>query len=65
MADFLKVVVYNNCGGERYGNFIHNICSTVLRDVPPSEVMSLNNHLLNYANEAPIDELPKAGLSAD
>ncbi len=65
MADFLKVVVYNNCGGERYRNFIRNICSTVFKDVPPSELMLINNHVLNYANEAPIDELPKAGLSPD
>lgn len=65
MADFLKVVVYNNCGGERYRNFIHNICSTVFRDVPPAKLMLMNNHLLNYANEAPIDELPMAGLSPD
>lgn len=27
--------------------------------------MLMNNHLLNYANEAPIDELPMAGLSPD
>lgn len=65
IADFLKVVVYNNCGGERYRNFIRNICTTVFRDVPPAEVMLINNHLLNYANEAPIDQLPKAGLSPD
>lgn len=65
MADFLKVVVYNNCGGERYRNFVHNICSTVFRDVPPAEFMLLNNHVLNYAQEAPIDELPMAGLSPD
>ncbi len=65
MADFLKVVVYNNCGGERYRNFIRNICSTVFKDVPPSELMLINNHVLNYANEAPIDELPMAGLSPD
>lgn len=65
IADFLKVVVYNNCGGERYRNFIRNISSTVFRDVPPAELMLINNNLLNYANEAPIDELPKAGLSPD
>ena len=65
IADFLKVVVYNNCGGERYRNFILNISSTVFRDVPPAELMRINNHLLNYANEAPIDELPVAGLSPD
>ncbi|MBD0349802.1 MAG: hypothetical protein ICV65_01475 [Flavisolibacter sp.] len=65
MADFLKVVVYNNCGGERYRNFILNICQTVFRDVPPAELMLLNNHLLNYGNEAAIDKLPMAGLSPD
>ena len=65
IADFLKVVVYNNCGGERYRSFIRNIASTVFRDVPPAELMLINNHLLNYTNEAPIDELPMAGLSPD
>jgi hypothetical protein len=65
IADFLKVVVYNNCGGERYVNFIHNICQTVFRDVPPGELMKMNNHLLNYAGEAPIESLAEAGLSPD
>jgi hypothetical protein len=65
MADFLKVVVYNNCGGERYRSFIQNVHATVFRDVPPAELMLMNNHLLNYANEASIDELPMAGLSPD
>jgi hypothetical protein len=64
-ADFLKVVVYNNCGGERYANFIHNIGSTVFRDVPKDELLRFNNHLLNYANEAGLDQLAAAGLSPD
>jgi hypothetical protein len=64
-ADFLKVVVYNNCGGERYANFIRNIGSTLFRDVPKEELMRFNNHLLNYGNEAKLDELASAGLSPD
>ena len=64
-ADFLKVVVYNNCGGERYANFIRNIGSTVFRDVPLEELMRFNNHLLNYGDEASLDQLPTAGLSPD
>jgi hypothetical protein len=64
-ADFLKVVVYNNCGGERYAHFIDNVCSTVFRDVPREELLRLNNHLLNYSNEAGLAELPQAGLSPD
>lgn len=64
-ADFLKVVVYNNCGGERYANFIRNVGSTVFRDVPKEELLRFNNHLLNYGDEANLDELPAAGLSTD
>ena len=64
-ADFLKVVVYNNCGGERYANFIRNVGSTVFRDVPKEELLRFNNHLLNYGEEAKLDDLATAGLSAD
>jgi len=65
MADFLKVVVYNNCGGERYANFIRNVGSTVFRDVPKEELLRFNNHLLNYGDEASLDALATAGLSPD
>lgn len=64
-ADFLKVVAYNNCGGERYANFIRNIGSTVFRDVPREELLRFNNHLLNYGDEARLDELATTGLSSD
>jgi hypothetical protein len=64
-ADFLKVVVYNNCGGERYAHFIDNVCATVFRDVPREELLRFNNHLLNYSEEAALGELPRAGLSPD
>lgn len=64
-ADFLKVVVYNNAGGERYASFIRNAGSIVFRDIPLEELMKFNNHLLNYANEANLGELAAAGLSAD
>jgi hypothetical protein len=64
-ADFLKVVAYNNCGGERYANFIRNVGSTMFRDVPSEELMRFNNHLLSYGDEAPFDQLATAGLSAD
>ncbi len=64
-ADFLKVVVYNNCGGERYASFIRNVGSTVFRDVPQEELLRFNNHLLNYEKEAGLDDLAAAGLSPD
>jgi hypothetical protein len=64
-ADFLKIVVYNNCGGERYANFIKNVNSTVFRDVPKDELLQFNNHLLNYGKEAGLNDLATAGLSPD
>jgi ASC-1-like (ASCH) protein len=66
MADFLKVVVYNNCGGERYANFIRNMGSTVYRDVPLEELLQFNNYLLNYSDQEPsLNQLAMAGLSTD
>ncbi len=64
-ADWLKVVVYNNCGGERYANYIRNIGATVFRDVPKDELLRFNNHLLNYGEEPGLGELAGAGLSPD
>jgi len=64
-ADLLKVVMYNNCGGERYANFIRNVGSTVFRDVPKEELLRFNNQLLNYGDEPKLDELAAAGLSPD
>ena len=59
------MVVYNNCGGERYAHYIQNVASTVFRDVPKDELLRFNNHLLNYGNEAGLNDLARAGLSPD
>ena len=57
------MVAYNNCGGERYANFIRNVGSTVFRDVPKEELLRFNNHLLSYGDEAKLEELATSGLS--
>ena len=64
MADFLKPATYNNCAGERYADFIHNIGSTIFRDIPSDELFRFMNHLLNYEGLAPLNELAAAGLPA-
>ena len=46
VADFLKIVVYNNCGGPRYASYIENMAAGILRDVPKDEVLRLNNEWL-------------------
>jgi hypothetical protein len=65
MADYLKIVVYNNCGGPRYAAYLRNMASGVLHDLPAEEVWRVNNEWLGYGNEAALDKLPAAGLSAD
>lgn len=64
-ADFLKVVMYNNCGGSRYAHFIDNLASTILRDVPPEELMRFWDFILGYHHQAGYREVPTAGLSSD
>ena len=65
VADFLKIVVYNNCGGPRYASYLDNMASGILGDLPKEEVWRVNNAWLGYGNEAPLDKLPTAGLSSD
>lgn len=64
-ADFLKVVMYNNCAGPRFAEYIRNAHSTVFRDAPPDAVLALHYSILGYQGEASLDQLPTAGLSAD
>jgi hypothetical protein len=65
VADYLKIVLYNNCGGPRYARAIDIFASTIFRDVPADELQVLFNHLLNYGDEKNHADLPTAGLSAD
>jgi hypothetical protein len=64
-ADFLKIVLYNLCGGPRYAEYINNVASTIFHDVPKDELERLHNHWLDYGGEAPMESLPRTGLSAD
>ena len=64
-ADFLKIVLYNNCGGPRYAEYLRNIGSTIFRDVPPEELERLHNEWLDYPSEPPLEGLATMGLSAD
>jgi hypothetical protein len=65
VADYLKIVLYNNCGGPRYARAVENVGNTIFRDVPKDELLAFHNHLLNYGDEKGINDLPKSGLSSD
>lgn len=63
-SDFLKVVMYNNCGGPRLAEFLRNIHATILHDADPQDSLTLWYKIMNY-EEAPFDKLATAGLSSD
>jgi hypothetical protein len=63
-ADFLKVVVYNNCGGPRLAGYVRGVQRTLFNDLTPEEVLRLHYRWLGY-DEKSLAELPAGGLSAD
>lgn len=63
-SDFLKVVMYNNCGGPRLASYIQSVSRTFFADFSPEEALQLTYKIMNY-NEAPLSDLPTRGLSAD
>lgn len=64
-ADFLKIVLYNNCGGPRYAQYLNNVGATLFGDVPRQELARLHNEWLDYPSEAPLEGLATMGLSPD
>lgn len=63
-SDFLKIVIYNNCGGERLAEYIDNVYGTLYRDVPRDELLEFHYKVLNYQEKA-LNEIPTSGLSSD
>ncbi len=64
-SDFLKMVMYHNCGGERMASYIRNVSHTIYGDVPPQELLDFHYRVLGYTQEKPLAELAKAGFSAN
>jgi len=64
-SDFLKVVMYHNCGGPRMARYIRNVNASLFADLTPDQTTELVYRVQQYGAEAPLDKLPTAGLSAD
>jgi hypothetical protein len=64
-SDFLKVVLYNNCAGPRLARTVRNLQATVLGDLAPEQALRFLYSTLQYGDEAALEGLPAAGLSAD
>ncbi|MBZ5585033.1 MAG: hypothetical protein LAQ30_23055 [Acidobacteriia bacterium] len=64
-SDFLKMVMYHNCGGERMADYIRNVNGTLYHDVPPQQLLDFHGRVLGYGQEKSLADLPRTGLSAD
>ena len=63
-SDFLKIVMYNNCGGERMALYVDNIGTTLFGDLSKQGLLDFNYAVLNF-KERSYDQIPYTGLSAD
>jgi hypothetical protein len=63
-SDFLKIVIYHNCAGERMASYIQSVGSTIYGDVPGQELLDFHYRVLNY-QEKDLAQIPVTGFSAD
>jgi hypothetical protein len=63
-SDFIKVVMYNNCGGERMALYADNIGSTLYADLSKQTLLDVNYAWMGL-QEGQYDRIPHTGLSAE
>ena len=63
-SDFLKVVMYNNCGGPRLAQYVRNAHATLFADLTPEQVLDFTYGVQQY-RERPLDRIATDGLSAE
>jgi len=63
-SDFLKVVMYNLCGGERLAQYVRHTQQSLFADLTPEQVLELTYRVMQY-HDVPLDQLAKTGLSAE
>ena len=65
VSDFLKIVIYNNVGGERLASYVDSIDQTEFGGMPKEQLLQFLYQVLGYKNEGTIDRIPHTGLSSD
>ena len=64
-SDFLKMVMYHNCAGERMAGYIRGVDSTMFHDVPAEQLLEFHYRVLGYEREKSLAEIPHTGFSAE
>jgi hypothetical protein len=62
-TDFLKIALYNNCGGPRFASYLQSFGDTVFGDLPLEEMAQFHYRILNYPSETPFPRVSETGLS--
>jgi len=63
-SDYLKIVIYHNCGGERMADYIDSVQQHICGDMNKDEALAFHYDVMNY-RERSYDQIPFTGLSAD
>jgi len=63
-SDFLKVVIYNLCGGERLAQYVRGVQRTIFADLTPAQVLDFTYGVQQYRDK-PLERLAAEGLGPD
>jgi hypothetical protein len=63
-SDYLKIATYKQAGGPRMATYLDLLSATIFHDARPQDFLPFYYKIMNY-EEAPYDQLPTSGLSAD
>jgi hypothetical protein len=64
-SDFLKIVIYHNCGGERMASYINSVSQTIHGDIPKQELLMDFEYDVMNLRERGLEQIPYTGLSSD
>ena len=63
-SDFIKVVMYNNCGGERMALYVDNAGSTLYGDLTKQGLLDFNYGVMGF-KDGSYEQIQRTGLSSD
>jgi hypothetical protein len=63
-SDFLKMVMYHNCAGERMASYIDSMAGTIYGDMPKQDILDFEYRIMND-RERSYEQIPFTGMSAD
>jgi len=63
-SDYLKVVMYSFCGGERLAQYVRSTQKSVWADFTPEQVLAQTYDVMQY-HDVSLDQLARTGLAPD